>query len=156
VSVALLAHLTYLPLTCILQARVAAERNLAASLINPPLTGSRGTGFDTDDGAALLRAFQGLQTESAAQGDAHKSLAQELEKMVADPFENWAAGHAERIRETHHVLLNVYIKTYEDKGFDVRHIIVIIPNYISLCIQIVKLKQAYLTKSRLANEAEDE
>ena len=66
-----------------------------------------------------MRAFQGLQVESAAQGDAHKSLAQELENLVADPFENWAAGHAERIRETQHVLLDVYIKTYEEKGGDV-------------------------------------
>ncbi|KAG8744195.1 hypothetical protein FRC10_010661 [Ceratobasidium sp. 414] len=122
-----------------LRARVAAERTIASSLINPPPTGARGTGFDTDDGAALLRAFQGLQTESAAQGDAHKNLAQELEKMVADPFENWAAGHAERIHETQHVLLDIYIKTYEDKGYD-----------------ILKLKQTYLNKSRLANEAEDD
>ncbi|KAG9083124.1 hypothetical protein FS749_006281 [Ceratobasidium sp. UAMH 11750] len=122
-----------------IRARVAAERTIAASLINPPPTGTRGTGFDVDDGAALLRAFQGLKTESAAQGDSHKNLGEELEKMVADPFENWAAGHAERIRETQHVLLDVYIKTYEDKGFD-----------------IVKLKQTYLNKTRLANEAEDD
>lgn len=80
----------------------------------------RGTGFDADDGAALLRAFQGLQVESAAQGDAHKKVAQELESSVADPFDNWAAGHAERIRETQHVLLDVYIGTYEEKGGDVR------------------------------------
>ncbi|KAG9123785.1 hypothetical protein FRC07_013964, partial [Ceratobasidium sp. 392] len=121
------------------RARVAAERNIASALINPPPTGARGTGFDADDGAALLRAFQGIQTESAAQGDAHKNLAQELEKMVADPFENWAAGHAERIHETQHVLLDIYIKTYEDKGLD-----------------ILKLKQSYVNKSRLANEAEDD
>ncbi|KAG8736397.1 hypothetical protein FRC12_017622, partial [Ceratobasidium sp. 428] len=122
-----------------IRARVAAERTIASSLINPPRTGVRGTGFDADDGAALLRAFQGLQAESAAQGDAHKNLAQELEKMVADPFENWAAGHAERLQETQHVLLDIYIKTYEDKGLD-----------------ILKLKQTYLNKSRLANEAEDD
>ncbi|KAJ1306794.1 hypothetical protein OPQ81_007780 [Rhizoctonia solani] len=122
-----------------IRSRVAAERNLAASLINPPLTGTRGTGFDADDGAALLRAFQGLQTESTAQGNAHKSLAQELDTMVADPFEHWAAGHAERIRDSRHVLLDVYIKNYEEKGAEIN-----------------KLKQAYLNKTRLANEAEDD
>ncbi|QRV88863.1 Rho-GTPase-activating protein [Ceratobasidium sp. AG-Ba] len=122
-----------------IRARVAAERTIASSLINPPPTGARGTGFDADDGAALLRAFQGLQAESAAQGDAHKNLAQELEKMVADPFENWAAGHAERIHDSQHALLDIYIKTYEDKGYD-----------------ILKLKQTYLNKTRLANEAEDD
>ncbi|CAE6441078.1 unnamed protein product [Rhizoctonia solani] len=121
------------------RSRVAAERNLAASLINPPLTGTRGTGFDADDGAALLRAFQGLQAESAAQGNAHKNLAQELETMVADPFEHWAAGHAARVRDSHHVLLDGYIKNYEDKG-----------------VEVNKLKQAYLNKTRLANEAEDD
>ncbi|CAE6519375.1 unnamed protein product [Rhizoctonia solani] len=121
------------------RSRVAAERNLAASLINPPLTGTRGTGFDADDGAALLRAFQGLQAESAAQGNAHKNLAHELDTMVADPFEHWAAGHAARVRDSHHVLLDVYIKNYEEKGAEVN-----------------KLKQAHLNKTRLANEAEDD
>ncbi|CAE6481960.1 unnamed protein product [Rhizoctonia solani] len=122
-----------------IRSRVSAERNLAASLINPPLTGTRGTGFDADDGAALLRAFQGLQAESAAQGNAHKNFAQELDSMVADPFEHWAAGHAARIRDSQHVLLNVYIKNYEDKGAEIN-----------------KLKQAHLNKTRLANEAEDD
>ncbi|CAE6425835.1 unnamed protein product [Rhizoctonia solani] len=122
-----------------IRSRVAAERNIAASLINPPLTGSRGTGFDADDGAALLRAFQGLQIESTSQGNAHKNLAQELDSMVADPFEHWAAGHAARIRDSHHVLLDVYIKNYEDKS-----------------VEINKLKQTYLNKTRLANEAEDD
>ncbi|CCO28439.1 Rho-GTPase-activating protein 8 [Rhizoctonia solani AG-1 IB] len=122
-----------------IRARVAAERNIAASLINPPLTGSRGTGFDADDGAALLRAFQGLQAESTSQGNAHKNLAQELDSMVADPFDNWAAGYAGRIRDSQHVLLDVYIKNYEDKS-----------------VEVNKLKQAYLNKTRLANEAEDD
>ncbi|KAH7335300.1 hypothetical protein B0J17DRAFT_669538 [Rhizoctonia solani] len=122
-----------------IRSRVAAERNLAASLINPPLTGTRGTGFDADDGAALLRAFQGLQAESAAQGNAHKNLAQELDTMVADPFEHWAAGHADRVRDSNNVLLNVYIKNYEDRG-----------------VEVNKLKQVHLNKSRLANEAEDD
>jgi hypothetical protein len=39
--------------------------------------------------------------------------------MVADPFDNWAAGYAGRIRDSQHVLLDVYIKNYEDKSVEV-------------------------------------
>lgn len=35
-------------------------------------------------------AFRGLQAESTAQGQAHKTVAAELETLVADPFDQWA------------------------------------------------------------------
>jgi hypothetical protein len=35
-------------------------------------------------------AFRGLQAESAAQGQAHKTIAAELDTLVADPFDQWA------------------------------------------------------------------
>ena len=38
-------------------------------------------------------AFRGLQAESAAQGEAHRTVAKELKELVADPFAEWAAGH---------------------------------------------------------------
>jgi hypothetical protein len=52
-----------------------------------------GAGFSTDDGASLLMAFRGLQAESVAQGEAHKSIAKELHTLVADPFQDWAQGY---------------------------------------------------------------
>ncbi len=54
---------------------------------------SSGTGFNADDGASLLLAFRGLQAESAAQGQAHHTIANELATLVADPFEEWAEGY---------------------------------------------------------------
>lgn len=38
-------------------------------------------------------AFRGLQAESAAQGEAHKAIAKELQTLVGEPFEEWAHGH---------------------------------------------------------------
>lgn len=56
-----------------------------------------GTGFDADDGAALYMTFRALQSESIKQGEAHKAIAHELATLVADPFGEWATGHAVRI-----------------------------------------------------------
>jgi hypothetical protein len=57
-------------------------------LIKPPETG-----FNADDGASLLMAFRGLQSESAAQSQVHKSIAHELQTLVAEPFNEWAQDH---------------------------------------------------------------
>src|SRR6266478_3234207 len=38
-------------------------------------------------------AFRGIQAETAQQGDVHKSIARELQHLVADPFEEWAKGY---------------------------------------------------------------
>lgn len=51
------------------------------------------TGFDADDGASLLMSFRGLQAESVSQGQAHNSIAKELNTLVADPFDRWAQGY---------------------------------------------------------------
>lgn len=52
-----------------------------------------GTGFGKDEGASLLLAFRGLQSETAAQGQIHKTIAHELDTLVADPFDSWAQGY---------------------------------------------------------------
>lgn len=41
-------------------------------------------------------AFRGLQAESAAQGQAHHTIAKELTTLVADPFDEWAQGYKVR------------------------------------------------------------
>lgn len=66
---------------------------MAVMSLNHKLMYYIGTGFVADDGASLLMAFRGLQAESAAQGHAHKSIAKELNTLVADPFEEWARGY---------------------------------------------------------------
>ncbi|KAF8584019.1 hypothetical protein K439DRAFT_1653298 [Ramaria rubella] len=122
-----------------IKARALAENDVANSLIAPGPTGIRGTGFDADDGAALYMTFRALQTESMKQGEAHRAAAHELATLVADPFGEWASGHATRIEESRKVLIDGWLKAYEMATGDVD-----------------KLKHTYLTKSRKADEAEDD
>lgn len=42
-------------------------------------------------------AFRGLQAETVAQGESHRVIAKELTELVADPFDEWAAGHKVRV-----------------------------------------------------------
>ncbi|KAG5649730.1 hypothetical protein H0H81_002332 [Sphagnurus paluster] len=84
-------------------------------------------------------AFRGLQAESVAQGQAHKSIAKELETLVADPFEDWARGYAERIKKNKTTVLDNWLKSYEQAHGEVS-----------------KLKHQYLAKTRRADEAEDD
>jgi len=93
-----------------LQARSAAEAQLASTLTSNTTSSRKGalhatplqsvgphwtpgTGFNADDGASLLLAFRGLQAESVAQGQAHRSIARELTTLVADPFEEWSEDY---------------------------------------------------------------
>lgn len=76
--------------------------------------------MDRDDGASLLAAFRGLQQESTKQGEVHQGIANELDNLVAEPFETWSKQHAARIAETKAVLMDSYLKTYEEGVSDVR------------------------------------
>jgi hypothetical protein len=53
-------------------------------------------GFDADDGATLLMAFRGLESESVKQGEIHKAIARELLELVAGPFATLAQEHKVR------------------------------------------------------------
>ncbi|KAK0497208.1 hypothetical protein EDD18DRAFT_1161108 [Armillaria luteobubalina] len=103
------------------------------------IRGTLGVGFGADDGASLLMTFRGLQDESAAQGQAHKSIAKELETLVVDPFDEWAQGFKERLRQRRHEDIDSWMKTYEQSHGEV-----------------AKLKHQYLSKTRKADEAEDD
>jgi hypothetical protein len=136
------------------KARARAEGELASSLLNPVspepgafLPPSRelnteirlpGTGFSADDGASLLVTFRGLQSESVAQGQVHKSIAQELRKLVVDPFDQWSQGHKvcavpnslysllnalfqQRVIERKRAFFDVYIPSYEQAQGEVRN-----------------------------------
>ncbi|KAJ7760434.1 hypothetical protein B0H16DRAFT_1813870 [Mycena metata] len=121
------------------RARAVAERQLADSLSNPMLTGPAGKGFGIDDGASLLMAFRGLQAESTAQGQAHKSIATELDTLVADPFELWAQSYKDRLHQSKGSIIDYYLRAYEQAHGEVS-----------------KLKHQYLAKTRRADEAEDD
>ncbi|KAI6023560.1 hypothetical protein BKA83DRAFT_4261276 [Pisolithus microcarpus] len=120
-------------------ARAQAENQLANALLNPPTIGSPGTGFDRDDGASLLMTFRGLQDESIAQGKIHKEIAKDLQTIVAEPFNEWARMYKEQVSSSKGKVLHSWVRAYEDAQKEV-----------------IKLKHSYLTKTRKADEAEDE
>src|SRR5271170_4057380 len=74
--------------------------------------------MDRDDGASLLMAFRGLQIESVKQGEAHLDIANDLENLV-HPFESWAEQHAARVANSKALLLDGFLKTYEEAVSDV-------------------------------------
>ena len=84
-------------------------------------------------------AIRGIQAETAQQGAAHKSIAHELQHLVADPFERWAGGYSvrrgdyhtftcpsthslsqERLQANKSSLVGGYIKNYERAQAEVR------------------------------------
>jgi len=84
-----------------------------------------GTGFSVDDGASLLLAFHGLQAESVAQGQVHRSIAKELTTLVADPFEEWSEDYKARVtRHRYYRHSNVLLDPYppEQELYD-RHMV---------------------------------
>ncbi|KAJ3908094.1 hypothetical protein F5879DRAFT_794340 [Lentinula edodes] len=122
-----------------IRARAEAESQLAEALHKTALTGTAGAGFAADDGASLLMAFRGLQTESTAQAKLHQNMAKELSSLVADPFAEWAKGYKDRIVQSKGVVLNQWLYNYEHHTGEV-----------------AKLKHQYLAKVRKADEAEDD
>ncbi|CAK5273950.1 unnamed protein product [Mycena citricolor] len=122
-----------------IRARAAAERQLSEALMHPMLTGAAGKGFGKDDGASLLMAFRGLQSQSVAQGQTHRAIATDLDALVADPFAQWAVGYQDRLRQSRASLIDQYLRAYEHAQGEVS-----------------KLKHNYLDKTRRADEAEDD
>ncbi|KAH9851942.1 hypothetical protein C2E23DRAFT_214849 [Lenzites betulinus] len=119
-----------------IRARAAAELAIAAGLNAPPPARSV---FDVDDGASLLMAVRGLRDEAAAEGALHETVAKELQTAVADPFEKWAEGYKERLLTSKANVLDGWMYSYE-----IAH------------AEVNKLKNDYLTKTRKADEAEDD
>jgi hypothetical protein len=84
-------------------------------------------------------AFWGLKQETRAQGDGHRALANDLRQMALEPFSTWAKGHEQRVRDAKINLLEMWLYDYEQSVKDVE-----------------KLRNSYHTKTRKADEAEDE
>ncbi|KAF9525966.1 hypothetical protein CPB83DRAFT_877053 [Crepidotus variabilis] len=122
-----------------IRARAIAEKQLAISLTNPTPISRSEHGFNADDGASLLMAFRGLQAESANQGQVHSNIAKELSTLVADPFDDWARGHKERLHKNRSTVMDEWLESFEHDQSEV-----------------AKLKKQYLAKVRKADEAEDD
>lgn len=100
-------------------------------------------------------AFRGLQSESATQGTAHRTIANELNTLVADPFEDWAQGYRERLRQSRATVIDHWLKSYEHSHGEVRSALSHADPSLTV-YQVSKLKHQYLNKTRRADEAEDE
>ena len=98
-----------------------------------------GTGFSADDGASLLMAFWGIKQETKVQADGHRSLANDLQALALQPFAAWAKGHEQRVKDAKLNLLDVWLHEYEQS-----------------INEVDKLRNAYHSKTRKADEAEDE
>ncbi|KAH9074720.1 hypothetical protein EDB83DRAFT_2352927 [Lactarius deliciosus] len=121
-----------------IRARAQAEDDIGVALARITKTTS-GTAFGADDGATLLMAFRGLQSETAQQGGVHQAIARELHQLVADPFEKWAEDYHERTQASRATVIDGYIKKYELSQ-----------------AEVIKLKNTYLSKVRKADEAEED
>ncbi|KAI0693202.1 hypothetical protein C8T65DRAFT_668442 [Cerioporus squamosus] len=119
-----------------IRTRAEAELTIGATLKQDPPANSA---FEVDDGASLLMAFKGMRDETAAQGALHESVAKELATGVAEPFEKWAQGHKERLLASKANMLEGWMYSYELAQ-----------------AEVAKLKNDYLTKTRKADEAEDD
>lgn len=84
-------------------------------------------------------AFWGLKQESIAQGEIHKALAKDLDELVLTPFSAWAQQHETRVKSAKEVLVDEWVDAYE-----------------SSAAEVAKLKESYLSKTRKADETEDE
>ncbi|KAH9066772.1 hypothetical protein EDB87DRAFT_1678620 [Lactarius vividus] len=121
-----------------IRARAQAEDDIGVALASITKTTS-GTAFGADDGATLLMAFRGLQSETAQQGGVHQAIARELHQLVADPFEKWAEDYHERTQVSRATVIDGYVKKYEQSQ-----------------VEVIKLKNTYLSKVRKADEAEED
>lgn len=126
-------------ITNFIEARVNAEFDLAQALTMPVASAPRGTGFAADDGASLLMAFWGLKQETKAQGDGHRAVANDLQALALQPFASWSKGHAQRVKDAKINVLDLWVGDYEQALEEVN-----------------KLRETYYSKTRKADEAEDD
>ncbi|KAJ7583161.1 hypothetical protein C8J56DRAFT_791259 [Mycena floridula] len=124
-------------ITAFIRSRAFAEQTLANSL--DTRAHNESTGFGADDGASLLMAFRGLQGESVMQAQAHRNIANELTQLVVEPFEEWAGGYRDRLKQSKLALLDNWLRSYEHS-----------------LAEVARLKKEYLGKVRRADEAEDD
>lgn len=119
-------------------------------------------------------AFRGLQAESVAQGETHKTIAKELHTLVADPFQEWAQGYKVNIRSMCAFMVIADMVLYRSASNKARRLCLILGcvlmSYLKercafrfvtchtrlISCQVAKLRNQYLTKIRRADEAEDE
>ncbi|KAK6334073.1 hypothetical protein TWF696_002575 [Orbilia brochopaga] len=66
----------------------------------------RPDGFARDEGASTRKAYEGMKKEMDSAGDSHKKVAENIRKLVIEPFSRWAEAHEQRVELSHDDLQN--------------------------------------------------
>ncbi|WVR08274.1 hypothetical protein IAU60_005321 [Kwoniella sp. DSM 27419] len=119
-----------------IDSQITAHTTLAQSLLNPPLASS-----SSDRSSSLQHTLLSLRGASSARGEAHKALALELEQRVLGGFRSWKERHEVRVKEARGDMLR--------KGGSVGL-------YEKEVQKLSGLKNTYQTKSRSADDSEDD
>lgn len=72
-------------------------------------------GFGADDGASLRKSFEGIITEMGEEGNHHVVVAENIRKMVIQPFRKWADEHKQRVDFSYN-FLRTQVDNYSKKG----------------------------------------
>ncbi|WWD20080.1 hypothetical protein CI109_104554 [Kwoniella shandongensis] len=119
-----------------IESQVRAHTTLSQTLLNPPLSTT-----SPESSSSLQHTLLSLRGASSARGEAHRALALELEQRVLTGFRAWAERHEVRVKEARGDLLSKsgVVGVWEK---DVQ--------------KLNGLRQTYLTKSRAADDSEDD
>ncbi|WVQ75205.1 hypothetical protein IAR50_004816 [Cryptococcus sp. DSM 104548] len=123
-------------ITAFVESQVRAHHTLANGLLHPPPSTS-----SSDTVTSLSHSLLSLKGASVGRGEAHLALAQELEERVLLAWKGWVERHGVRIKEAKGDMLGKsgIIAAWEK---DVN--------------KLEALKKAYLTKTRAADDSEDD
>ncbi|KAF3222278.1 hypothetical protein TWF106_005689 [Orbilia oligospora] len=66
----------------------------------------RPDGFARDEGASTRKAYEGIKKEMDSAGESHKKVAENIRKLVIEPFSKWAEAHEQRVEMSHDDLQN--------------------------------------------------
>ncbi|WVN86968.1 uncharacterized protein L203_102143 [Cryptococcus depauperatus CBS 7841] len=122
--------------TVFIESQARAHHNLAIALLNPPSPST-----SPESSSSLSHTLLSLRGASSARGEAHQKLAQELEERLLLGWKSWAERHEVRIKETRADILGKHgsVVIWEK---DVH--------------KLEQLKKNYLTKTRAADDSEDD
>ncbi|RXK38051.1 hypothetical protein M231_04721 [Tremella mesenterica] len=124
-------------LTEFIESQAEGNHALASTLLSLPSTSSS----TSESSSSLQHSLLQLRAASHARGEAHRSLAQELDQKVLGGFRQWRVRHEDRIKMAKEDMLakNGVVGIWEK---DVQ--------------RLISLKQAYITKTRVADDSEDD
>ncbi|WVQ96215.1 hypothetical protein IAU59_003319 [Kwoniella sp. CBS 9459] len=119
-----------------IDSQIRAHTTLAQALLSPPISPT-----SPESSSSLQHTLLSLKGASSARGEAHRALANELEQRVLSGFRAWKERHEVRIKEAKGDVLG--------KGG-------VVGLWEKEVQKLSGLKQTYQTKSRAADDSEDD